>query len=160
MAWTTPKTDWATGELVTAEDMNAICENLVALKHPVTAVGTTTARIDVDLSEFSDVDSTNLTLTITTTGGDVLVHFQGSVDVASRENAYFDIEVDGTRQGGDDGVLWCGYYDSSGGNARQSVSLTHIIQNLAAGPHTFKLQMKTAGSVPFFPGAQFWVREI
>ena len=32
MAWTTPKTNWATGELVTAEDMNAINENLVALK--------------------------------------------------------------------------------------------------------------------------------
>ena len=40
MAWTTPKTNWATGELVTAEDLNAINENLVALKHPPTVVGT------------------------------------------------------------------------------------------------------------------------
>ncbi len=31
MAWTTPKTDWSTGELVTAEDMNAVGENLAAL---------------------------------------------------------------------------------------------------------------------------------
>ena len=32
MAWTTPKTDWAVGELVTAEDMNTLGENLAALK--------------------------------------------------------------------------------------------------------------------------------
>ena len=33
MAWTTPKTDWTTGELVTAADMNAVGENLAADKH-------------------------------------------------------------------------------------------------------------------------------
>lgn len=160
MAWTTPKTNWATGELVSAEDMNAICENLVALKQPVTAIATSTELIDADLSEFSDVDSTNLNLTITTHGGDVLVHLQASVKVSSREYAYFDIEVDGARQGGDEGVLQCSFYNREGGSSGQSVSLTHIIQNLTAGSHTFKLQMKTVGSVTFHPGAQFWVREI
>ncbi len=34
MAWTTPKTDWSNGELVTADDMNAIGENLASLKEP------------------------------------------------------------------------------------------------------------------------------
>ena len=38
MAWTTLKTNWATGELASADDMNAICENLAALRHPATAV--------------------------------------------------------------------------------------------------------------------------
>ena len=32
MAWTTPKTDWETGELVAASDMNEIGENLAVLK--------------------------------------------------------------------------------------------------------------------------------
>ena len=45
MAWTTPKTNWATGELVTAEDLNAINENLAALKHPAIASYTTTQDI-------------------------------------------------------------------------------------------------------------------
>ena len=31
MAWATPKTDWAAGELVTTEDLNAIGENLAAV---------------------------------------------------------------------------------------------------------------------------------
>ena len=31
MAWTTPKTDWETGELVAASDLNAIGENLAVL---------------------------------------------------------------------------------------------------------------------------------
>ena len=160
MAWTTPKTDWETGELVAASDMNAIGENLVALQQPVTAVATSTELIEADFSEFSDVDSTNLNLTITTHGGDVLVHLQASVTVASRENAYFDIEVDGARQGGDEGVLQCRFYNSQGGSTGQTVSLTHIIQNLAAGSHTFKPQLKTVGSVTLRAGAQFWVREI
>ena len=34
MAWTTPKSDWTDGDLVTADDMNAIGENLASLKEP------------------------------------------------------------------------------------------------------------------------------
>ena len=30
MAWTNSKADWASGELATAEDMNAVSENLAA----------------------------------------------------------------------------------------------------------------------------------
>ena len=103
MAWTTPKTDWATGELVTAEDMNAVGENLAALKNLSTAVYTTTENIQLTSRDFADVDSDNLNLTITTGGGDVLVHFHGPVYVP-RISAYFDVEVDGTRQGGDAGL--------------------------------------------------------
>ena len=45
MAWTTPKTDWTTGELVSAEDMNAVGENLAALKDPATEIGRTIVEI-------------------------------------------------------------------------------------------------------------------
>ena len=38
MAWTTPKTDWAAGELVTTEDLNAIGENLAAVDGVVLAL--------------------------------------------------------------------------------------------------------------------------
>ncbi|MCY4020248.1 MAG: hypothetical protein OXG39_12650 [Chloroflexi bacterium] len=44
MAWTTPKTDWNTGELVTAADMNAIGENFAALKNLQTSVAAYTPR--------------------------------------------------------------------------------------------------------------------
>ena len=75
MAWTTPKTDWTVGELVSASDMNTLGENLAALKQPATAVGTTTAEIEMQSADYVDVDGGALNLSITTTGGDVLAHF-------------------------------------------------------------------------------------
>ena len=71
------KTDWETGELVAAGDMHAIGEKFAALKHPATLAYKTTADIRRSLSQFEDVDSNNLNLTITTAGGDVLVHLHG-----------------------------------------------------------------------------------
>lgn len=156
MAWTTPKTDWTTGELVSASDMNSIGENLAALKQKAIAVGKTTANIYTTASRFVDVDSANLNLMITTTGGDVLVHFHGPV--RKRSGGFitikFDIEVDGNRQGGIDGITLA----KVDGNYK-NVSFTRLIQNLSAGSHTFKLQWH-AGDGRLLPHAQFWVREI
>ncbi|MCY4073758.1 MAG: hypothetical protein OXG60_20895 [Chloroflexi bacterium] len=159
MAWTTPKTDWNTGELVTAADVNAIGENLVALRHPSTAVAayTTAEDINVHSGEFADIDSANLNLTITTAGGDVLVHFHGVFIRGSRnytENR-LDIVLDGDQQGGEDGLMRFGVYDD-----RRTISFTHLIQGLSAGSHTFKLQWRNSNPVRVYAGAQFWVREI
>lgn len=163
MAWTTPKTNWATGELVTAEDMNSIGENLATLRHPITAVAayTTTEDIRAEVTEFTDVDSDNLSLTITTAGGDVLVHFYGTTGRGGGHDfqGSFDIDVDGTRQGSDDGVVKV-YFQYI---KHRCVSFTRLIQGLSAGSHTFKLQWKSYGSgrgLILHKGAQFWVREI
>ncbi|MCY4537971.1 MAG: hypothetical protein OXE52_07040 [Chloroflexi bacterium] len=154
MAWTTPKTDWETGELIAASDINAVNENMAALKNPASAVYTTTERISTTSRTFADVDSNNLNLTITTTGGDVLVQFSGTVNHDSGAKGYYDVEIDGTRQGGDDGI-------------RQDnpdivvVAFAHLFQNMSAGTHTFKLQWRTnTGTLHIEPYSQFWVREI
>ena len=160
MAWTTPKTDLETGELVAASDMNAIGENFAALNHPATAAYTTAANVSLGNSDFADVDSDNLNLTITTTGGDVLVHFHGSVRLDGGDSAFFDIEVDGLRQGGDDGISNSNFHHAREQYVRESVSFIRLIQGLSAGSHTFKLQMKTRGWIGISAGAQFWVREI
>ena len=154
MAWTTPKTDWETGELVAASDMNAIGENVAALKQVSenVAVYTTTANASLGSSDFADVDSDDLNLTITTTGGDVLVHFHGSV----YGGIYLDIAVDGSRLGGNDGILRNHHHRN--GSETSLLSFTRLIQNLSAGSHTFKLQAKSGSTL--FAGAQFWVREI
>ena len=150
MAWTTPKADWATGELVTASDMNAVGENLAALKHPVTAAYTTTEDMSIPHSNiFVDLDSDNLNLTITTTGGDVLVHFHG---VMTAGDFRIDVEVDGNRQGD------VNYGLRRGGPGNEFVSFTRLIQSLSAGSHTFKLQGRHDTVLRI--GAQFWVREI
>ena len=160
MAWTTPKTDWTTGELVSASDMNSIGENLAALKQKAIAVGETTARISKNSGSFVDVDSENLNLTITTTGGNVLAHFHGSVHLGRAEGAFLDVDVDGTRQGGNDGILRSYFNPRDGRDVYHAMSFTRLIQNLSAGSHTFKLQCKTRGSILLETGAQFWVREI
>ena len=160
MAWTTPKTNWATGELVTAEDMNAVGENLAVLGalRSTVAVYTTPADIDGLSTDFVDVDSDNLNLTITTAGGDVQVHFHGTVYCRTRRSVRIDVEVDGTRQGGDDGMVQTA--SPSQESVSEIVSFTRLIQNLSAGTHTFKLQWKTNQSITLYAGAQFWVREI
>ena len=157
MAWTAPKTDWITGELITAEDMNAVGENLATLKNPASAAYTTTADINADIREFADVDSDNLNLTITTAGGDVLVHFSGSVQFANHRWIDFDIEVDGNRLGGVDGILRRHFVHAEG---RDIVTFSRLIQDLSAGSHTFKLQWKQNGSVRMLSHAQYWVREV
>lgn len=84
---------------------------------------------------FDDVDPTNLSLTICTSGGDVLVSYSGGY--LNNIPTYFDIDIDGTRFAGDDGI-WRG----------QSVSpnFSILVPGLSAGNHTFKLQWKTGGA--------------
>ncbi len=158
MAWTTPKTNWATGELVTAQDMNAVGENLAELGNlrSAVAVYTTTEDIRANASGFVNVDDKNLNLTISTAGGDVLVHFSGSVIRYGSNDltGYLDIEVDGNRQGGNTGILRAWF-----SNRTAVASFTRLIRNLSPGSHSFKLQWKGYG-IRLYSGAQFWVREI
>ncbi len=161
MAWTPPRTDWANGELVTAADLNAIGENLAALQsltalenRPI-AAGITTRWIESRSRVFVDVDSSAFNLTITTSGGDVLVTFSGSVDHDAAAKGYYDVEVDGTRIGGSSGIRQDKEID------QVVLMFTHLIQDLGAGAHTFKLQWKTnTGVLQMAPYSQFWVREI
>ena len=159
MAWTIPKTDWNNGELVSADDMNAIGENLAALKRPSAAfaAGATKTDITANAGDFRDVDSDNLNLTITSTGGQVLAHFHGLVWRPYDKGGYYDIEVDGTRQGDTYGILRT---FAQHGGGYDNLGYTHLIQNLSAGPHTFKFQWKVVKTLQLKAGAQFWVREI
>ncbi|MCY4071256.1 MAG: hypothetical protein OXG60_08145 [Chloroflexi bacterium] len=162
MAWTKPKTDWNNGELVTAENMNAVGENLAALREPSAnqiAVYTTPHDIIGHTDAFADVDSNNLNLTLVTTGRDVLVHFHGFLNrtLGSNVDTYFDVDVDGNLQGNTYGVT--GIRVTSVG---MPVAFTRLVQGLSAGSHTFKLKWRNRrdrGS-RLLRSAQFWVREI
>lgn len=160
MERTTPKTNWVTGELVTAEEMNAIGENLaVLLDRPIWSYKTP-ADIEVSTYPFVDIDSENLSCALTTTGGDVLIHFQGLVSrIGNSGNvrATFDVKVDDAKQGGDDGIT--SVYTGS----IEPVSFTYLIENLTAGSHTFLFQWTGKNGrvgLKLRAGAQFWVREI
>lgn len=168
MTWITPKT-WTANELVTAAMLNThLRDNLNALKAPPTqhyecdesANYTTTSGV------FVDVDATNLALTIETTGGDLLVHFHGTISQTSTVAAVmFDLELDGARVAGNDGILVVQT------NAQATpVSFTYLITGLSADEHTIALQWKTTtGSATMYAGAgtaysdihpQMWAREV
>ncbi len=152
MAWTTPKTDWEVGELMRSGAMNAVGENLVELGRVRNAVAAHTTTADIAIANsrtFVDIHS-NLNLTITTAGGDVMVHFHG---VVVNKQFRIDVEVDGTRLGQDE------YGLRRGDVNHELVSFTHLVQNLSAGSHTFKLQGRNHATT-LRSHAQFWVREI
>ncbi len=157
-----PRTDWANGELVTADDMNEIGEHLKKLMAPLPiATYTTPSDIVATPRTWSDIDSENLNFTLNTTGGDVLAHFQGVIhDQTNRGHTVgFNLEVDGVRQRGSNGIVNAGL-----DNGRQNVPIcfTNLIRNLSAGPHTFKFQWESyqERGVRLKKEAQFWVREI
>ena len=169
MAWTQPKT-WAS-EPLTSTDMNThLRDNLEALKDPPSnnyelneASNYTTTS-----TTFVDVDATNLSLTIVTHGGDIMVHFHGMFDHNTNGGYVFlDVDLDGTRIAGDDGFIgtqgfewgdecrnlhapyhrisWPGRTPLSSCGARVQVQAT-----LLAG----------AGTANGDLHSQFWVREI
>lgn len=173
MAWTTPRT-WAVGEAITADLLNEqLRDNLSVLKDPGSAnyEADETGDYTTTSSSFVDVDATNLALTIETNGGDVLVHFHGSIKNSNAGGImFFDIDVDGTRHGGDDGCIVVENPDAATASQRIAISFTRLITGLAAGSHTFKLQWKrSAGTITLYAGAgstngdvhpQFWAREV
>jgi len=174
MAWTTPK-DWETDELVTAGDLNThVRDNLAALKNPPSAhfEANESANYTTTSASFADVDATagKCSLTITTSGGDVLVHFHGTVEhSAGGIGIHFDVYVDSGDIGGNDGIV---RVRSANAADAMCVSFTRLIAGLSAGSHTFKLRWKlstASGTGTLFAGAgtsnkdlhpQFWVREV
>lgn len=162
MTWTQPKT-WAS-EPLTSGDLNThLRDNLEALKEPPSAnyILNESSDYTTTSTSFVDVDATKLALTITTNGGDVMVHFHAMV-ANSSQHTFWDIDVDGTRIGTNDGIVR--------GAGTSIVCFTRLITGLAAGSHTFKLQWKVnAGTATLYAGAgtsngdlhpQFWVREV
>jgi hypothetical protein len=176
MAWTNP-TAWVAGDPLTAARLNSeIKDNLLALKNPPTAqhvVNEAGANYSANTgaTTFADIDATDLALSIVTTGGDVLVHFHGTIFIPATGGnggyAKFDVAVDGTRNGGDDGYVVSRALVST--DKYEIVSFTRLITGLSAASHTFKLQWATNCAVVLYAGfgttnldlhPQFWVREI
>lgn len=150
MAWTQPKT-W-TNEPLVAGDMNThLRDNLEELKEPPQG-GTeidNASNYSTTSTVFVDVDATDFSTTINTNGGDVLVTLCATV-VGSSNWAYFDIDVDGSRVGDDDGII---KKHNSGGSG-DAVMLYFWVKGLAAGSHTFTLQWKANSGTVYLYGGQ------
>jgi hypothetical protein len=172
MSWTQPKT-W-TNEPLVAGDLNThLRDNLEALKEPPTAsyVLNESSDYSTTSTSFGNVDGTKLSLTITTSGGDVLIGFYGTFKPGNNANiGYLDVEMDGLRIGGDDGLIAVERAATGATPNRLPISFVRLVTGLAAGSHTFKLQWKVNGGTgELYAGAgtlgtdlhpQFWVREV
>jgi hypothetical protein len=122
----------------------------------------------ISVTSFADIDATDLAVTITTAGGPVLVGYSIPLITPNNGQLFFDIDVDGARLGGDDGLERYGNASSVG--VKQTANLTTLITGLSADSHTFKVQAKvSAGSATLYAGAgtsgadmhpRFWAIEL
>jgi hypothetical protein len=165
MAWTAPK-EWDVGDLLTAVDMNTyVSDNTAALKNPPTASYVTdeSSNFQTTSNSFVDVNAV-FNLTLTTSGGDLLICFSGTILTGASVVVALDVELDGTRIGGNDGII------ANGINSNAPWSFVRLKTGVSAASHTLKLQWKTSGSTAtMYAGAgssnydlhpQFWVREV
>lgn len=173
MAWTTPKT-W-TSEPLTSSDLNTYIrdnQNDIRSRQDNNADYILDEGSDYTTTSttFTEVDATNLSLTITTTGGDVLVFFSGSVRMSANRYGFFNIEVDATDKFTNDGHTMI--FGTPTDTALAPVTMAVLCEGLSAGSHTFQLKWKVGsggGTLTMYAGAgtsdadvhpQFWVQEV
>lgn len=141
--WTTPRT-WAAGELVTATIMNSyVRDQQNALKTPASVYGYLDEAADYTIASttFADVDGSDLAFTFTTGAGILCCMFLVTPFYSSgtgNAQICFDIKVDGTRYGGDDGITQA-FVTSGSAPLHQSVMVFCAVP-VDAGSHEVKLQ--------------------
>lgn len=117
-------------------------------------------------TSFVDVDGTNLALTITTNGGDVLVGFAGYSSLSANFTGW-NVAVDGADYFADEGLARS---PSQPQSVQAMPSFVVRITGLSAASHTFKLRWRQgiSGTSTLYAGAgtsnsdvhpQFWVLE-
>ena len=142
--WATPKT-WNDGDPLTGTNMNdELRDELIAVKTPAHAYGKVdeASNYSINTTSWTDVDTTNLAMTVVTSGGVIDVWFNANLYYVSGTGttfAYLDIDVDGTRQGGDDGLA---HLEITSTLTAAAIHVRCYVSGLSAASHTFKLQWK------------------
>lgn len=114
---------------------------------------------------FVDVDTTNMTLSITTGAHRVLIGFTGTIQNNAQDLiTYVTVMLDGINLGNASGFVMAQKF--SGGASREDGSFAFLTNVLSAASHTFKLQWRVNGGTATLrggssgePAAQFWVME-
>jgi hypothetical protein len=173
MGFTDPITFVANDRLTKQQLVAALQDNMNALKNPPTALFVSSgyaADISTTSTSFTDVDATNLALTIVTTGNgnggpaDIMIGFSGTAYSSASIRIYFRLMVDGVAIDADDGLFL------SEASDERPVGFLRLHPNVAAGSHTVKLQWKVssgtgvllshAGTSTRDCSFQFWAREV
>lgn len=140
MAWTTPTTVSAGDKLTSTMWNNQVASNLNYLLSPnhSAILRNNGGDYTTTSTAFVDIDSTNLSITLQTYGGPVLVVFSAVMETTT-ETAAFDLAIDGTRQGASF-AHGLSATTTGNGNYIGPVGFVHIVTGLAAGSHTFRPQ--------------------
>lgn len=151
----TPVQDWQPADIVTAEAMNDIGDNLAFLL-------VREARAAVAFSAASTNSTswvTRATLSLTTRGGALLLGFSSSAWHTSVGRGYLDVAIDGTylALNGSDGSL---EITPSGTGTAQALSSTFLMVSVSAGAHSVTLQWKTDSASLHMLHGQFWALEL
>ena len=136
-----------TGDLVTEADMAALRENLSYLLAPNHArVLYTGGTVTTTSTAYVDLAPADLTLTLETHGGPLLVTFTGNLYAgASSHRVYIDVVIDGVSYtGAVYGVLQQSDLGTSLDNARPA-NFALLVPDLAAGSHTVGLRWRVSG---------------
>jgi hypothetical protein len=101
-------------------------------------------------TSFVDVDGTNLALTIVTKARRVLITVVGVAynDNGVAQNVSFDIDLDGARLGGTNGMTLVESINSG----QRLVNISYVTDVLTAASHTFKLQWATTAGTAYLVG--------
>ena len=164
--WTLPRT-WATGEIVTAAQLNThLRDNLEYLKlREDTALNhfacSSATAYTTTSSSFTDVDAAGLAGTLVTTGGPVLI---GVASAWKSSGTGIDVCLDVTINGARIGHATYGvtFMQSIAANTYLPVAWTQV-RPLAAGTYTLKLQWRTSSGTLSMGGispAQFYAVEL
>lgn len=173
MSFSDPITFVSNQRLTKAQLQTALRDNMNALKFPPTSVFTAAGMLtdwSTTSTSFTDVDATNLALSITTTGNgaagnaDIMIGFTGTLYSSTSIRIYLRLMVDGVAIDADDGLL------VSEGSGVRPVSFMRLHPNVSAASHTVKLQWKVSGGTGVILAnagtstrdcrSQFWIREV
>jgi len=157
MAWETPKT-WASEPLTSIDLNEQVRDNLNYLYDRVQVANDRhepSGTYNTSSTSAVDVDATNLNLTITTTGGDVLVTCSGYGHNNNAGNTIrLVVLVDST-----DIYLGC-LVESDSNQQQHNPGFAMVISGLSAGSHTFDLQWFVNGGSGDLALTMFDVREL
>lgn len=152
MGWTSPST-WTTSQVVTATNLNEQVRDNMTYVHSgkpyAGALHNEGSAYTIASATFANVDGTDLSKSLTTTTGRVLILFTGTVyaDAAGRA-LRFDVTVDGTRIGSANTNGLCQQYLDTNS---ETMSFAVIKTGLSNGSHTFNLQWQiSAGTGSLF----------
>ena len=153
--WTTPAT-WQVDQLVTNNDLNEqVRDNLEYLLSPnhERIVRDNSGDYSItNVTTFQDIDTTNLSITLVTHGGPVLVHLGGTYEFGGN-GGYFDIAIDGNRVGSSYTKGLKAVDGHSAGDVL-GVDILLLLTGLAAGTYTLRPQWRTEST----NSATLWAR--